>query len=398
MTIPTFQGKNDPEVYLEWERKVEHVFGCHNYSKEKKVKFAVVEFTHYASIEMEKFSFIHGKDMKSIMRRRFVPSHYHRDLHRKLQSWTQGSMSVEDYYKEMEIAMTRVNVEEDCEATMAIFIGGLKKEIFDMMEMEIEDLLHKAIQVERQLKSKSSSKFASSSNSSWRSNWKNNKVVTNPKEDVKAKYSNAPTKESEGSSDDEMLPLEDCSDVEVAKPIDGVVLVTRCALSIQPKEDGDVEQRERIFHTKCHINDKEFTNVFLDGVPHGLPPLRGINVDEEKVKAIREWPTPKNANDKVEFVKELHAKVRANIKKRNEQCARQENKGRVMTFELGDYVWVDKRTERINDNAYKLDLSTTYGNKKGKFDSRWKNRKVIYGGNKRVGVIMADNNSDEVNN
>ena len=50
MTIPTFQGKNDPELYLEWERKVEHVFDCHNYSEEKKVKLAVVEFTDYASI------------------------------------------------------------------------------------------------------------------------------------------------------------------------------------------------------------------------------------------------------------------------------------------------------------------------------------------------------------
>ncbi|RDY06560.1 hypothetical protein CR513_09437, partial [Mucuna pruriens] len=38
MTIPKFQGKNDPKVYLEWERKVEHVFDCHNYSEEKKRK------------------------------------------------------------------------------------------------------------------------------------------------------------------------------------------------------------------------------------------------------------------------------------------------------------------------------------------------------------------------
>ncbi|RDY05927.1 hypothetical protein CR513_10182, partial [Mucuna pruriens] len=57
--------------------------------------------------------------------------------------------------------------------------------------MEIEDLLHKAIQVERQLKSKSSSSFASSSISSWRSNWKNSIVVTNSKEEVIVKYSNA---------------------------------------------------------------------------------------------------------------------------------------------------------------------------------------------------------------
>ena len=31
--IPYFQGKNDPDAYLEWERKVEYVFNCHNYSE-----------------------------------------------------------------------------------------------------------------------------------------------------------------------------------------------------------------------------------------------------------------------------------------------------------------------------------------------------------------------------
>jgi len=114
MTIPTFQGKNDPELYLEWERKVEHVFDCHNYSKEKKVKL-VVEFTNYASIWWDQLvtsrhrngerPITRWDEMKTVVRRRFVPIHYHRNLHRKLQTLTQGSMSVEDYYKEMEIAM-----------------------------------------------------------------------------------------------------------------------------------------------------------------------------------------------------------------------------------------------------------------------------------------------------
>ena len=38
MKIPSFQGMNDPEAYLEWERKVELVFDCHNYFENKKVK------------------------------------------------------------------------------------------------------------------------------------------------------------------------------------------------------------------------------------------------------------------------------------------------------------------------------------------------------------------------
>ena len=44
-------------------------------------------------------------------------------------------MSVEDYYKEMEITMIRANLEEDREATMVIFIGVLKKEIIKVAEL-----------------------------------------------------------------------------------------------------------------------------------------------------------------------------------------------------------------------------------------------------------------------
>ncbi|RDX69781.1 hypothetical protein CR513_51060, partial [Mucuna pruriens] len=169
------------------------VINCHNYSEEKKVKLAIIKFIDYAKRPIRTW-----EDMKSVMRRRFVSNHYHRDLCRKLQCLTQGSMSVQNYYKEMKIAMTRANVKEDREVTMARFIGGLKKEITDVVKlqhyMEIEDLLHKAIKVERKLKSKSSSIFASSSSPSWRSNWKNSTVVTNPKEDVVAKYSNALSK------------------------------------------------------------------------------------------------------------------------------------------------------------------------------------------------------------
>ena len=36
MKTPSFRGKNDPEAYLEWERKVELVFDCHSYSKNKR--------------------------------------------------------------------------------------------------------------------------------------------------------------------------------------------------------------------------------------------------------------------------------------------------------------------------------------------------------------------------
>nr|XP_027071864.1 uncharacterized protein LOC113696686 [Coffea arabica] len=84
------------------------------------------------------------------------------------------------------------------------------------------------------------------------------------------------------------------------------------------------------------------------------------------------------------FVKQLHEKVKANIERRTAQYVKQGNKGRQkLTFEPGDWVWLNMRKERfpvqrrnklqpwgdgpfqvlehINDNAYKLDLPGEYG-------------------------------------
>jgi len=72
--------------------------------------------------------------MKSLMRRRFVPSHYYRKLHQRLQSLSQGTKSVDEYFKEMELAMIRANVEEDMKATMTRFVNDLNYDITHIVE------------------------------------------------------------------------------------------------------------------------------------------------------------------------------------------------------------------------------------------------------------------------
>ncbi|KAJ4715126.1 Transposon Ty3-I Gag-Pol polyprotein [Melia azedarach] len=286
MKIPIFQGKNDLELYLEWERKVEHVFDCHNYSEEKKIKLAAVEFINYASIWWDQLVINRRRngekpirsweEMKLVMRKRFIRSHYYRDLHRKLQGLVQDSMSVEDYYKEMEIAMIRANIEENRERSYYT----------------------------KPLKWRSKFIFGSASSSSWKSNWKDNKITSKPKEEPKQKdfivvskskietevssksgevecfrcqgfghiAFQCPNKrviivlengkiESASSSKDEMPPLVDYSDIEIVEPVHGDLLITRRTLSIQPKDDVDVEQREHIFHTRYHVKDKVCTMI-----------------------------------------------------------------------------------------------------------------------------------------
>ena len=87
---------------------------------------------------------------------------------------------MDDYHKEMEIAMIRANVEEDREATMARFLNGLNRDIANMVELqhyvELEDMVHMAIKVERQLKRKGTRSFQNpGSSTSWRSNGRKDK-------------------------------------------------------------------------------------------------------------------------------------------------------------------------------------------------------------------------------
>ena len=139
--IPNFQGKTDPVAYLQWEKQVELIFDCHQFSEEKKVKLAVTQFSDYAITWWDhlvtsrrrnlEYPIDTWYDLKSVMMKRFVPKHFHRELVQKLQVLRQGTRSVDDYYKEMEMIMTRADIEEDVETTMVRFLAGLNKEIAD---------------------------------------------------------------------------------------------------------------------------------------------------------------------------------------------------------------------------------------------------------------------------
>jgi hypothetical protein len=62
---------------------------------------------------------------------------------------------------------------------------------------------------------------------------------------------------TESDGDDDQMPiLEDVCDDDVEYPMKGESLVARRALSAQVKEDDMEQQKENIFHTRCHINNK----------------------------------------------------------------------------------------------------------------------------------------------
>jgi len=111
-----------------------------------------------------------------------VPNHYYRNLYMKLQGLNHGYKSVYEYHKEMEIAMVGANVVEDREATMARFFNGLNRDITNVVElqhyMELEDMVHMARMMERQLrKGHVWLAFNSGSSSSWKPNLRRDGIV-----------------------------------------------------------------------------------------------------------------------------------------------------------------------------------------------------------------------------
>lgn len=194
MKMPTFKGTRDPDLYLDWERKVEAIFYCHNYSEAKKVKLAVVEFSDYASIWWKKLIRDRQQDgeppiatwteMKRVMKKRFVPSHFQRDLQMRLRRLEQGTMTVDEYFKAMDMAMIQANCVEDEEATMARFLNGLNKEIADVVEIQqyvtLDELVDMAVKLEKQIKRKQQA-------SSWRSRPNTNSKKPWPKQDVNSR-------------------------------------------------------------------------------------------------------------------------------------------------------------------------------------------------------------------
>ena len=50
LNVPPFKGRSDPDAYLDWEMKIEHVFACNDYTEEQKIKLAVAESSDYALV------------------------------------------------------------------------------------------------------------------------------------------------------------------------------------------------------------------------------------------------------------------------------------------------------------------------------------------------------------
>ncbi|KAL5184191.1 hypothetical protein HKD37_17G047937 [Glycine soja] len=213
---------------------------------------------------------------------------------------------LEEDYKEIKMALVRANIEEDTKDTMTHFLSGLNPNIRDVVELqeyvELDDLLHKAILVEQQLKRKIVATRNSSNN--FNQNWTNRSKKegdnsSNPhgksvvpsaetkhnsasssntgtrnikclgrghsasdcptRRTMIMKADGAITSESEISEEEEEEAKEELEE----EAMQGDMLMVRRLLGSQ-MQPQDNTQRENILHTRCTINGK-LCSLIVDG-------------------------------------------------------------------------------------------------------------------------------------
>jgi len=133
-------------------------------------------------------------DLKACMRARFVPPPYRKEHLLKFQRLHQGHRTVDEYFKDLETTLDRINMHDNEEYKIAKFVSGLRREIKDFVELHeytsLKKVVHLAIKVESHLLRTTPFKHTHDdgfSNSSWKDTHKHF-TKTSP-----SNFSNQPT-------------------------------------------------------------------------------------------------------------------------------------------------------------------------------------------------------------
>jgi len=182
--------------------------------EDQKVKLAFIEFEDYAMqlwhqtvmhIGLNKrLVVVSWSDLKLCMCKQFVPSHCSKELLLKLLRLHQGSRSVDEYFKDLEVTLTKINMHESEESKIARFVSGSRQEIQDVVKLyeytSLEKLVHLAVKVESQVLKKNSFKNTHSDDF-YKSSWKGKTKTKIQNQDSPSNFSKETTPHHKESRD-----------------------------------------------------------------------------------------------------------------------------------------------------------------------------------------------------
>ena len=170
--LPEFEGKLDPDEFLDWLQTVERIFDYKEVPEDKKVKLVALKLRKYASLWWtnlcnkrirERKTKIHSwAKMKSKLKARFLPSSYIQDSYSQLHNLFQGDMNVAEYTREFEKLLIKCDIQEPEEQTIVRYLGGLDPKYSNVIELQqystFDEVCVLAHKVEQQKKRQSQKK------------------------------------------------------------------------------------------------------------------------------------------------------------------------------------------------------------------------------------------------
>ncbi|KAK9698054.1 hypothetical protein RND81_08G079500 [Saponaria officinalis] len=168
LDIPEFNGDGDAEKFLDWIRQTERIFEYKDYDERKKFKVATLKLTKYASLWYENMKRQRRRDgkpkvetwekLKKHLTKIFLPRDYEQDNYLKLTSLSRENSSVSDYIHEFEKMSIICDLDEKEELRTARFIRGLNPNLAQRVEIQsysnFDDACRLALKFEKQDKSK----------------------------------------------------------------------------------------------------------------------------------------------------------------------------------------------------------------------------------------------------
>jgi hypothetical protein len=171
--IPDFEGKMQPDDFIDWLTTVERIIDFKDVPENRKVKVVAIKLRKHSSIWWEHLKRQRergGRErittwakMKRELKRKYLPDHYKQDAFMKFHNFKQRELSVEEYTVEFDHLMIRCDVVEQEEQMIARYLGGLRVEISDVVQLQpywnYYDVCKLAMKVEKQQKEKRGNSF-----------------------------------------------------------------------------------------------------------------------------------------------------------------------------------------------------------------------------------------------
>ena len=144
--IPEFEGKMQPEEFIDWLNTVERVFDYKDVPEDRKVKLVAIKLKKHASIwweHLKKQRAREGKGrietwekMRKQLKRKYMPENYCQDSFLKFHNFKQKELSVEEYMSEFDNQCMLCDLIEPDEQTIARYLGGLRTDICNIVQLQ----------------------------------------------------------------------------------------------------------------------------------------------------------------------------------------------------------------------------------------------------------------------